>query len=581
MGGVHREYSIHCGEEGIYIEGGGEVIYIDKATGQVNEHSSLVIPTQNEVIRALGIIGIINLPGGLFLISIIKSKRIGNILENTIWKIEETRLIRITQNTLNQNQQQDHATFLGMIESVLATPSFYYCYSYDITHTQQRLSHTISSFKNQPLIERADKRFIWNSHLLAPFVKNKNLNRFCLPIIHGFVSIKSVYLNGNTLDWALISKRSIHRAGTRYFMRGADLDGNVANYVETEQLVIYNRSVASFVLTRGSIPFVWTQRPNIKYKPKPEVSTVDDQLRIFKRHADEQIVLYGRQVLVNLIDQKGGEKVLESNFADIVNRADNKMIKYVHFDFHKECSKMRWHRLQILMDRLKGDIDDQNYYLSTADGTVLQRQNGVFRVNCIDCLDRTNVVHSMLARVVLESQLVKLGLFTPDQNIKQYQQFNDLYQNIWADNADACSTQYAGTGALKTDYTRTGQRTKFGLLMDGKNSAVRYYKNNFCDGYRQDSIDFFLGNYIWSNLNRSPFQDSIQIKVRVIPIILIVSFSMSIIGAILPPSESWSEQVMFVMFWMSTMFGSLVYVLRHGPIYVNQPLLVQTLNRDK
>jgi len=77
---------------------------------------------------------------------------------------------------------------------------------------------------------------------------------------------------------------------------------------------------------------------------------------------------------VNLIDQKGGEKVLEANFDDIVKRADNKMIRYVHFDFHKECSKMRWHRLQILMDRVKSDIEDQSYYLSTADGTVLQRQ---------------------------------------------------------------------------------------------------------------------------------------------------------------------------------------------------------------
>jgi len=35
---------------------------------------------------------------------------------------------------------------------------------------------------------------------------------------------------------------------------------------------------------------------------------------------------------------------------------------------------MRWHRLQILMDRLKNDIQDQAYYLATADGTVLQRQ---------------------------------------------------------------------------------------------------------------------------------------------------------------------------------------------------------------
>ena len=55
--------------------------------------------------------------------------------------------------------------------------------------------------------------------------------------------------------------------------------------------------MASFVLTRGSIPYIWNQRPNIKYKPKPVVSGVDDQVRVFKRHIDEQIVLYGRQVL--------------------------------------------------------------------------------------------------------------------------------------------------------------------------------------------------------------------------------------------------------------------------------------------
>lgn len=32
---------------------------------------------------------------------------------------------------------------------------------------------------------------------------------------------------------------------------------------------------------------------------------------------------------MNLIDQKGGEKVLEANFDDIVKRADNKMIRLV------------------------------------------------------------------------------------------------------------------------------------------------------------------------------------------------------------------------------------------------------------
>ena len=34
MVGVHREYSVHLGADGIYIEGGGEVIYIDRANGE-------------------------------------------------------------------------------------------------------------------------------------------------------------------------------------------------------------------------------------------------------------------------------------------------------------------------------------------------------------------------------------------------------------------------------------------------------------------------------------------------------------------------------------------------------------------
>ena|SRR5882724_5256821 len=65
----------------------------------------------------------------------------------------------------------------------------------------------------------------------------------------------------------------------------------------------------------------------------------------------------------------------------------------------------------------------------------------------------------------------------------------------WADNADVCSIQYTGTGALKTDFTRTGKRSPMGAVMDVVNSFVRYYKNNFSDGFRHDAIDLFLGNY--------------------------------------------------------------------------------------
>lgn len=64
-----------------------------------------------------------------------------------------------------------------------------------------------------------------------------------------------------------------------------------------------------------------------------------------------------------------------------------------------------------------------------------------------------------------------------------------MFQNIWADHADYISIQYSGTGALKTDYTRTGRRTYLGALRDGANSLLRYYKNNLKDGFRQVIIE--------------------------------------------------------------------------------------------
>ena len=45
------------------------------------------------------------------------------------------------------------------------------------------------------------------------------------------------------------------------------------------------------------------------------------------------------------------------------------------------------------------------YFMMDPDGSVMSVQQGVFRTNCIDCLDRTNVVQSMLGRRSLSQQL--------------------------------------------------------------------------------------------------------------------------------------------------------------------------------
>lgn len=45
------------------------------------------------------------------------------------------------------------------------------------------------------------------------------------------------------------------------------------------------------------------------------------------------------------------------------------------------------------------------YFMVSSDGKVSSEQSGTFRSNCMDCLDRTNVIQSLLARRSLQSQL--------------------------------------------------------------------------------------------------------------------------------------------------------------------------------
>ena len=50
-------------------------------------------------------------------------------------------------------------------------------------------------------------------------------------------------------------------------------------------------------------------------------------------------------------------------------------------------------------------------------GEHLQKQSGVLRINCIDCLDRTNVVQGWLARRQLDRLLTQMGLLAPGSSI--------------------------------------------------------------------------------------------------------------------------------------------------------------------
>ncbi|CAG5149051.1 uncharacterized protein ALTATR162_LOCUS2289 [Alternaria atra] len=451
--------------------------------------------------------------------------------------------------------EKDAAT-VALLPKILQTTkmyfssgNFFFSYDYDISHGigQQQPSSSV------PLFKQFDPLFFWNQHIISPFI-DAGQHSFVLPVIQGFVgqrpfTIKTADGQSSSLvvdpsatpddiqlqSWhekqkeesqlpteasseaptpdaslaegkdfllTLISRRSTKRAGLRYLRRGTDDEGCTANSVETEQILstpTFNTTqdkIFSFTQIRGSIPLFFSQSP---YSLKPQVSTwgsFDTNARAFKKHFLDLSSRYGDIYCDSLIDKHGTEaKIgeLYEQHAKALNEnggidGKGKQLGFEWFDFHNVCRGMRFENVSKLMDSIEPFMTSSGW-VEISEDQVQRKQSGVLRTNCMDCLDRTNVVQSACARTALEAQL-STGSYKIDlQNDPSTSWFNTL----WADNGDAISRQYAGTAALKGDFTRTRKRQITGALTDFGLTLTRYYNNIVNDYFAQAVIDYLLG----------------------------------------------------------------------------------------
>lgn len=143
--------------------------------------------------------------------------------------------------------------------------------------------------------------------------------------------------------------------------------------------------------------------------------------------------------LVNLVNHKGHELPVKEAFerAMVAVKQEDPIINanahYVYFDFHTECRKMRFDRISVLIDRLAPSLDEMGWYHSvtgnSSDVKVLTTQKGVVRSNCMDCLDRTNVTQSALARWALTRQLRAGGILSHKENVEDHEEFMHMFRN--------------------------------------------------------------------------------------------------------------------------------------------------------
>jgi len=293
----------------------------------------------------------------------------------------------------------------------------------------------------------------------------------------------------------LISRRSVKRSGLRYLRRGVDEDGNVANAVETEQILStpdwdIEQGIQSFIQCRGSIPLFFSQIP-YSFKPVPALhGTPEANQRAIKKHYSKLQTRYGNVHTVSLIDRHGTEPKIGTAFEDNIKQLDEcggvngKQVSFNWWEFHQKCRGMKFENVSQLVD------ETSDFLQSSSWTTATHSQSGIIRTNCMDCLDRTNVVQSSFAQHILEAQLQALQHpLSLTTNPTAHSWFNTL----WADNGDAISRAYTGTSALKGDYTRTKKRNVLGALTDFSLTLSRYYQNLFEDFFAQAAIDYLLG----------------------------------------------------------------------------------------
>lgn len=594
---VYEGYNLYTDSDKFYIEPtdtNGTLLSplyleIDRHSCAISVNDSRVkrIPILNAKIKFIyGLLGTIKLISGHALVVISKAKIVGKLNGNNVWVIQDTETLPYKSSTmhLTETQVKHNRMFTEMLSYVLSIGGFYYSTSLDLSRTFQWLHENATpAFRTTSMIDRASERFVWNGHLLKDLRSVAGADRFLLPVIHGFFGQQRFNVNGNSFKMTILSRRSIFRAGVRFHKRGVDTEGHAANFVETEQIVEAEVSsgkvptnagkrLTSFVILRGSIPLLWSQKPNLRWQPLPIMKPTDDQLAAYHRSFAWHKKHYGgKHVIVNLVNQKGSEKRVGSELERVAQQANLDFVRYHPFDFHKECHAMQWHRLSKLKEQLIPEIEQFGYFSSIpGQPEATNFQGGFFRINCMDCLDRTNVVQSMLARESLTQQLRVLGILSANEAVENVPQLETAFKHMWADNGDECSRQYAGTGALKADFTRLGRRTYMGAMQDGANAITRYFRNNFGDGYRQDSIDFFLGNYVVDLQNIPTSLDDSLFNGNQNGLALMAAlFAMAMTVLCILVADNLTATA----FWLFVFLICLSFIFLNGEEFVNAPKL--------
>ncbi|KAK1338119.1 hypothetical protein QTO34_001229 [Cnephaeus nilssonii] len=523
-------------------------------------------------VSAFGVVGFVRFLEGYYIVLITKRRKMADIGGHAIYKIEDTNMIYIPNDSVRITHP-DEARYLRIFQNVDLSSNFYFSYSYDLSHslqynltvlrmplemlkseTTQTRSESFDIFEDEGLITQGGSgvfgicgepymKYVWNGELLD-IIKNTVHRDWLLYIIHGFCGQSKLLIYGRPVYVTLIARRSSKFAGTRFLKRGANCEGDVANEVETEQILcdasvmsFTAGSYSSYVQVRGSVPLYWSQDISTMM-PKPPITLdqADPFAHVAALHFDQMLQRFGSPIIIlNLVkerEKRKHERILSEELVAAVTYLNQFLppehtIIYIPLGYGQVHQKMIslmdepavapqcLYKLCNVLDRLnviaENVVKKTGFFVNRPDsycsilrpdekwndlgGCVIptgRLQTGVLRTNCVDCLDRTNTAQFMVGKCALAYQLYSLGLIDKP-NLQFDTDAVRLFEELYEDHGDTLSLQYGGSQLVhrvKT-YRKIAPWTQHSK--DIMQTLSRYYSNAFSDADRQDSINLFLG----------------------------------------------------------------------------------------
>uniref|UniRef100_A0A672GYM3 Synaptojanin-1 n=1 Tax=Salarias fasciatus TaxID=181472 RepID=A0A672GYM3_SALFA len=460
--------------------------------------------TYTKIVDAYGILGVLRLNLGdsmlHSLVVVTGCSSVGKVQDSEVFRVTQTDFISLKNDPGDEDR-------IAEVRKVLNSGHFYFAWS------STGVSMDLSLNAHRRILEdTTDNRFFWNQSLHLHLKHyGVNCDDWLLRLMCGGVEIRTIYAGHKQAKACIFSRLSSERAGTRFNVRGTNDDGQVANFVETEQVIFLDDKVSSFIQIRGSIPLFWEQ-PGIQViKALSVLRTLwlvslqvgshrvklsrgfEANAPAFERHFTALRRLYGKQVIINLLGSKEGEHMLSKAFQSHLKASEHAAaVKMVNFDYHQNVRGGKADKLHsVLKPQLSKFVDECGFFYYSGETGIARTQGGTIRTNCLDCLDRTNSVQAFFALEMLPKQLEEMSLTEKPQLVARFQ---EVFRTMWSANGDSVSKIYAGTGALDG-------KAKGGKLKDGARSVTRTIQNNFFDSSKQEAIDILrLGSTLNSDL---------------------------------------------------------------------------------